>query len=91
MCVLSMLPSFFRLFLAIPSSHHYPTPVMPRGKRTVFAGFCPESGNRLATFRFHKQDRAGKAWKDHASKITKYCSVCKKQVKPKLKEERHSA
>ncbi|MEI8230046.1 MAG: hypothetical protein WCG83_02805 [Candidatus Peregrinibacteria bacterium] len=63
---------------------------MPRGKRTVFGGFCPESGNRIATLRFHKQDKMGKAWKDHAGKLTKYCSVCKKSVKPKFKEERHS-
>jgi len=63
---------------------------MPRGKRTVFAMFCPESGNRIGTLRFHKQDRAGKGWKDHSSKLLKYCAVCKKQVKPKFKEERHS-
>lgn len=63
---------------------------MARGKRTVFAVFCPESGNRVGTLKFHKQDRAGKAWKDHMGKITKYCSVCRKQVKVKAKEERHA-
>ena len=63
---------------------------MPRGKRTVFTVLCPESGNRVGTIRFHKQDKSGVAWKEHAGKLMKYCSVCRKHVKPKLKEERHS-
>lgn len=63
---------------------------MPRGKRTVFALFCPDSGDRIGTIRFHKQDKAGTAWKEHATKLQKYCATCRKSVKPKLKEERHS-
>jgi hypothetical protein len=64
---------------------------MPRGKRTVFAAFCSESGNRVGSFRFHKQDKRGKAWKEHAEGLSKFCPVCRKRVKLKLKEERHSA
>ena len=63
---------------------------MPRGKRTVFGIFCSVTGNRLGTVRFHKQDKMGKAWKEHAEKLTKYCSKCRKKVDVKLKEERHS-
>jgi len=63
---------------------------MPRGKRTVFAAFCKISGNRLGTMRFHKQDKMGKGWKEHAEGLKKYCPVCKERVEVKLKEERHS-
>lgn len=65
--------------------------VMTRGKRTVFAAFCSETGFRIGSFRFHKQDKRGKAWKEHAEKLVKFCSDCRKRVKVKLKEERHSA
>ncbi|MEK7563766.1 MAG: hypothetical protein AAB544_05255 [Patescibacteria group bacterium] len=64
---------------------------MPRGKRTVFAAFCSETGNRIGSFRFHKQDKRGIGWKEHAEKLVKFCSICRKRVKVKLKEERHSA
>jgi hypothetical protein len=36
---------------------------MPRGKRTVFAGFCKDCGRRTATIRLHKQ-KGTKTWKD---------------------------
>lgn len=62
---------------------------MPRGKRTVFAMFCPETGNRIGTVRLHKQDRKGMSWKDF--KVEKYCSSCGKRVPAKLKEEKHSS
>jgi len=64
---------------------------MPRGKRTVFAAFCTESGNRLGSFRFFRQDKKGRAWKEHVEGLEKYCSVCRKKVKIKLKEEKHSS
>jgi len=63
---------------------------MPRGKRTVFAMFCTKTGNRLGTLRFHKQDKMGIGWKEHAKKLTKYCPVCRQKVDVKLKEEKHS-
>lgn len=65
--------------------------VMPRGKRTVFALFCSESGNRLGTMRFFKQDKLGKSWKDHVEGMQKYCNVCRRRAKVRFKEERHSA
>jgi hypothetical protein len=69
---------------------------MPRGKRTVFAVYCndsecPHSGERLGSVRFHKQDKMGKSWKEHASKLMKYCPSARKRVAVKLKEEKHSS
>lgn len=69
---------------------------MPRGKRTVFAAFCaspdcPCPGGRIATFRFHKQDKMGKGWKEHAEGLQKYCPDARKRVPVKLKEEKHSS
>ncbi len=64
---------------------------MPRGKRTVFGVYCPETGDRLGSVRFHKQDRMGKAWKDHAIKLKKYSPRLRKRVQVKLKEEKHSS
>lgn len=64
---------------------------MPRGKRTVFAVFCAADNSRIGTARFHKQDKNGKAWKEHAAKLTKYCPTCRKQSAVKLKEEKHSS
>ncbi len=61
---------------------------MPRGKRTVFTMSCTESGNRVGTVRLHKQNQKGIGWKDF--KREKYCPVCRKRVKIKLKEERHA-
>lgn len=63
---------------------------MPRGKRTVYAMFCPETGARLGTVRFHKQDKKGIGFKEHAAKLLKYSPLLKKRVQVKLKEERHS-
>lgn len=63
---------------------------MPRGKRIVYAAFCAETGERLGTFRFFKQDKLGKSFKDHAEKLTKYNPTLRKKVALKLKEERHS-
>lgn len=77
-------------FLAITHLHHYPSAIMPRGKRTVFTVSCSESKNRIGSLRLHKQDKKGKAWKEHAQKLVKYCPVCKKRVKVTLKEERHA-
>ncbi len=61
---------------------------MPRGKRTVFGMFCSVSGNRVGSVRLHKQNSKGVGWKEFAAE--KYCPVCRKRVKMKLKEERHS-
>jgi ribosomal protein L33 len=64
---------------------------MPRGKRTVFAVYCTECGKRIGSMRFHKQDKKGKSYKEMSEKIeTKYCPHCRKKVKFKMKEERHS-
>jgi len=52
--------------------------------------FCKKSGNRLGTLRFHKQDKSGKGWKDHADGMKKYCGICKSREDVKFKEERHS-
>ena len=65
---------------------------MPRGKRTVFAGFCTECNRRTATIRLHKQ-RGTKSWKDFGptkEKYVKFCSKCRKRTQLKLKEEKHS-
>lgn len=64
---------------------------MPRGKRTVFAVYCTESGNRIGSMRFHKQDKMGVGWKDHVKGMTKYCKVCRKKVDLKFKMEKHSS
>lgn len=63
---------------------------MPRGKRTVFAVFCTETGDRLGTVRLHKQDKKGVGWKEHAEGMQKYSPRIRKRVPVKLKEERHS-
>ena len=60
----------------------------------MFAVFCAESGDRVGTLKFHKQDKKGIAWKDRAKKISekgKFCQTCMKIGPVKLKEERHSA
>jgi len=62
---------------------------MPRGKRTVFAVYCKESGNRIGTVRLHKQNSKGVGWKEF--KAEKYCPVCRKKTETKLKEEKHSS
>jgi len=69
---------------------------MPRGKRTVFAVYCadascPQAGERLGTVRYHKQDKMGKSWKEHAAKLKKYCPTAQHRVDVKLKEEKHSS
>jgi hypothetical protein len=62
---------------------------MPRGKRSVFAMFCPETGDRIGTIRLHKQ-KDGKSWKEFDNLET-YSPALRKRVKAKLKEERHSS
>ena len=62
---------------------------MPRGKRTVFAMYCTETGNRIGSVRLHRQNSKGVGWKDF--KVQKYCPKCRKRMAVKLKEERHSA
>lgn len=64
---------------------------MPRGKRTVFAMYCTETGMRLGTIRLHKQDKMGKSWKEHTEGMQKYCPVLRKRVAVRLKEEKHSS
>lgn len=63
---------------------------MPRGKRTVYALFCPETNMRLGTVRLHKQDKKGIGFKEHIAKMKKYSPAIKKRVSVKAKEERHS-
>ena len=63
---------------------------MPRGKRTVFAMFCKETGVRLGTLRLHKQDKQGRGWKEHVEGMKKYCPKLRKRTEVRLKEERHS-
>lgn len=53
--------------------------------------FCSETGVRLGTKRYHKQDKKGISFKDHAKKLKKYCPVLRKRVEVKLKEEKHSS
>lgn len=64
---------------------------MPRGKRTVFAIFCSETGDRLGSIRYHKQDKKGVSWKEHAGKLMKYSPRLRKRVAVKVKEEKHSS
>lgn len=64
---------------------------MPRGKRTVFAVFCSDCHGRVSTVRFHKQDKMGVGWKEHAAGMSKYCPDCRKKTVSKLKEEKHSS
>jgi hypothetical protein len=83
---------FMTCFSCRYSRNHYPMQAMPRGKRTVFAGFCKECNRRNRTVRLHRQ-KANVSWKDFGptdGKYSKYCSVCKKRTEIKLKEERHS-
>lgn len=64
---------------------------MPRGKRTVFAGYCKDCNGRVATMRFHKQDKKGVSWKDHVSGMEKFCADCRAHKELKFKEEKHSS
>ncbi len=69
---------------------------MPRGKRTVFGIYCSDAeckhvGSRIGTVRFHKQDKEGVSWKEHAAKLSKYCPSIRRRVTVKLKEEKHSS
>jgi hypothetical protein len=60
---------------------------MPRGKGTVYAGYCTEEGcgMRICTVRILKSKKAD------FRELRKYCPNCKKRVKVKLKEEKHSS
>lgn len=64
---------------------------MPRGKRTVFGVYCTETGMRLSTMRFYKQDKNGKSWKEHVAGMMKYSPRLRRRVEVKLKEEKHSS
>lgn len=58
---------------------------MPRGKRTVYAGFCKDCNARTATVRIHKRDKA------EFPALGKFCPDCRKKTEVKLKEEKHSS
>ena len=66
---------------------------MPRGKRTVFAGYCKECNRRTASVRLHRQ-KGAKSWKDFGpteGQLQKFCKGCRKRTPIKLKEEKHSS
>jgi hypothetical protein len=58
---------------------------MPRGKRTVYAGFCSDCNRRTTTIRVLKSK------KSDFRELNKFCSQCRKRTKVKLKEEKHSS
>jgi len=58
---------------------------MPRGKKTVYAGFCSECKMRICTVRISKSKKAD------FRELKKFCPSCKKRMKVKLKEEKHSS
>ncbi len=58
---------------------------MPRGKKTVYAGFCSECASRIVTVRISKSKKAD------FRKLKKFCNVCRKKQDVKLKEEKHSS
>lgn len=58
---------------------------MPRGKGTVYAGFCTECAMRTCTKRILKSK------KGDFGDVFKYCASCRKRTKVKLKEEKHSS
>ena len=89
-------PQFVQYRACIYPKNLYNLPAMPRGKRTVFGVYCndpacPNTGSRLGTMRFHKQDKMGVSWKEHVADMKKYCPFVRKQVPVKLKEEKHSS
>lgn len=58
---------------------------MPRGKKTVYAGFCSECKKRICTVRISKAKKAD------FRELHKFCDTCGKRMKVKLKEEKHSS
>lgn len=58
---------------------------MPRGKKTVYAGFCTDCNARTTTVRISKAKKAD------FRPLEKFCNRCRKQTKVKLKEEKHSS
>lgn len=58
---------------------------MPRGKKTVYAGYCSETGARICTVRILKSKKSD--FRD----LFKYSPRLRKRVKVKLKEEKHSS
>lgn len=58
---------------------------MPRGKKTVYAGFCGECGARSCTVRILKAKKAD------FRPLEKFCKVEGRKTKVKLKEEKHSS
>ncbi len=64
----------------------YSAAAMPRGKKTVYAGFCSECNARTCTVRILKSKKAD------FRELHKYCDkACMKATKVKLKEEKHSS
>ncbi len=58
---------------------------MPRGKKTVYAGYCSECNARICTIRILKSKKAD------FRELMKFCPSCRKKVKVKIKEEKHSS
>jgi ribosomal protein L33 len=58
---------------------------MPRGKRTVYAGFCTDCNARTYTIRILKRNKAD------FRELSKFCKDCRKKTGVKLKEEKHSS
>jgi ribosomal protein L33 len=58
---------------------------MPRGKKTVYAGYCSECNTRICTVRILKAKKA------EFRELHKFCPNCRKKVKVKLKAETHSS
>ncbi len=58
---------------------------MPRGKRTNYAAFCGECAARTGLFKILKAKKADFKVPE------RFCKVCRKKTKMKLKEEKHSS
>jgi hypothetical protein len=56
---------------------------MPRGKGTVYAGYCKECNARICSLRVLKSKNAD------FRKLQKYCKHCRKKVEIKRKAETH--
>ncbi len=58
---------------------------MPRGKATVYAGYCKECNARICSVRILKSKKAD------FRKFTKYCPNERARMEVKIKEEKHSS
>lgn len=58
---------------------------MPRGKGTVYAGYCSECNARITTVRILKRNKA------NFRELEKFCPTERKRMPVKLKEEKHSS